>query len=491
MSEIMEPVLSQDEISQLASLQREFFQQYAHKAEHISLGQWLNDQLQHALPDHSPEETSEWCGQILDQTELLQQKQAQLQKAKEDGRSKESWLADELVASTKRFANQEKCVAYLQNLDVALTQANQSLLKTISTKDGGINQNPQLKGFLAEEMQAQTFNLNATAAQSSYRAQVLKPSSGYKKNSVDIVIKNTKTGSVSSRYQAKYYKDSRSTEAAFEKGQYNGQQKLVPEGQKIGSKSTEVLTSPDGVTSNPLSVQDAQQLQDMAQSGNWEPLSWNNYNTKTVAAHIAIKTGQAALLGMAVSSGVTAVEQMLEGEEPDVERVAAAAMTAGADVAVNSVATAALKVGVEKGAIKILPPGTPAGILADIVFVGMENGKVLKQVAEGEIAAYEAFNAMEETTIAAVAGITASAEGAEIGMAVGTAVGTVLGLEGSVVGCAIGGIIGYIAGSAVGRMIARGAQMMRKATGELLRTAGSAAKNIWNSVSCGLAEVFG
>lgn len=491
MSEIIEPVLSQDEISQLASLQREFFQQYAHKAEHISLGQWLNDQLQHALPDHSPEETSEWCGQILDQTELLQQKQAQLQKAKEDGRSKESWLADELVASTKRFANQEKCVAYLQNLDVALTQANQSLLKTISTKDGGINQNPQLKGFLAEEMQAQTFNLNATAAQSSYRAQVLKPSSGYKKNSVDIVIKNTKTGAVSSRYQAKYYKDSRSTEAAFEKGQYNGQQKLVPEGQKIGSKSTEVLTSPDGVTSNPLSVQDAQQLQDMAQSGNWEPLSWNNYNTKTVAAHIAIKTGQAALLGMAVASGVTVVEQMLEGEEPDGERVAEAAMTAGADVAVNSVATAALKVGVEKGVIKMLPPGTPAGILADIVFVGMENGKVLKQVAEGEIAAYEAFNAMEETTIAAVAGITASAEGAEIGMAVGTAVGTVLGLEGTVVGCAIGGIIGYIAGSAVGRLIARGGQMMRKATGEILHTVGRAAKNIWNSVSYGLAEVFG
>lgn len=67
----------------------------------------------------------------------------------------------------------------------------------------------------------------------------------------------------------------------------------------------------------------------------------------------------------------------------------------------------------------------------------------------------------------------------------------VLGPQGSVVGCAIGGIIGYIAGSAVGRLIARGAKMMRKATGEILRTVGSAAKNIWNSVSCGLAEVFG
>ena len=484
MSEIIEPALSQDEISQLASLQREFFQQYAHKAEHISLGQWLNDQLQHALPDHFPEETSEWCGQILDQTELLQQKQAQLQKAKEDGRSKESWFADELVASTKRFANQKNCVAYLQDLDDALTQANQSLLKAISTKDGAINQNPQLKGFLAEEMQAQTFNLNATAAQSSYRAQVLRPSSGYKKNSVDIVVKDTQTGAISSRYQAKYYQNSRATKAAFKKGKYNGQQKLVPEGQNIGSKSTEVLTSPDGVTSTPLSVQDAQQLQDMAQSGNWESLSWNSYNTKAVAANLAIKTGQAALLGMAVASGVTVVEQMLEGEEPDGERIAEAAMTAGADVAVNSVATAALKVGVEKGVIKILPPGTPAGILADIVFVGMENGKVLKQVAEGEIAAYEAFNAMEETTITAVAGITASAQGAEIGLAVGT----VLGPQGSVVGCAIGGIIGYIAGSEFGRMIA---QMMRKATGEILRTVGSAAKNIWNSVSCGLAEVFG
>lgn len=488
MSESAKSMLSEDEISQLVSLQKECLRRYAHKEEHITLEQWLNDELQHALPDHSQEEISEWCGQILNQTELLQQKQSQLQKSKEDGRSKESWFAGELIKSTEHFVNQEHSVAFLQNLDSALVQANQSLLKTITTKSGAINQNPQLKGFLAEQMQAQTFNLNATVARSPYRAKALEPSpSGYKKNSVDIVVKNTKTGKTASRYQAKYYQDSCATEAAFKRGKYNGQQKLVPKGQKINAKSTEVLTSPDGVTSNPLSVQEAQQLQDMAQSGNWKPLSWNAYNTKAVAKELAVQTGQAALLGMAVAGGVTVAEQMVQGEDLDVERIAEATVTVGADIAGNAVATAALKIAVEKGTIKILPPGTPVSTLADIVFVAVENGKVLKQAVEGELTPYEAANVMEETTMATVAGIAASTQATQIG----SSIGMVLGPPGAVVGGIIGSVIGYMAGSMVGRLAARGRQMMRNFAGEILGIARKNMKDIWDSARIGLAEVFG
>lgn len=117
----------------------------------------------------------------------------------------------------------------------------------------------------------------------------------------------------------------------------------------------------------------------------------------------------------------------------------------------------------------------------------MENGKVLKQAVEGELAPYEAANAMEETTMAAVAGIAASTQATQIG----SSIGMVLGPLGAVVGGVIGSVIGYMAGSTAGRLAARGRQMMRKITGEILYAAEKKMKDIWESVRIGLAEVFG
>ena len=108
----------------------------------------------------------------------------------------------------------------------------ESLYKTITTQAGTISQNPRLDGFIAEQYHAQTFNMNAEATGSQYRAKVLEPTgNGYAKNSVDIVIVDG-DGKVVRRYQSKYCKDAKATEQAFEHRDYRGQQKLVPEGQE-------------------------------------------------------------------------------------------------------------------------------------------------------------------------------------------------------------------------------------------------------------------
>ena len=62
---------------------------------------------------------------------------------------------------------------------------------------------------------------------------------------------------------------------------------------------------------------------------------------------------------------------------------------------------------------------------------------------------------------------------------------------GAVVGGIIGSVIGYMAGSMVGRLAARGRQMMRNFTGEILGIARKNMKDIWDSARIGLAEVFG
>ena len=105
------------------------------------------------------------------------------------------------------------------------------------------------------------FNLNAEATGSEYRAKVLEPDGAYGKNSVDVVIVDGE-GKIVKRYQCKYGQDSHATGEMFEKGDYRGQGKLIPDGQEIEKKSSNVIEAPDGTTSKPLSKEKAKQMQE-------------------------------------------------------------------------------------------------------------------------------------------------------------------------------------------------------------------------------------
>ena len=79
--------------------------------------------------------------------------------------------------------------------------------------DGSINQNLNLDGFIFEQHHANTFNMDAVLKGSKYRAEAVQPNPGevYKKNSVDIVIKDIVSGKQVKRYQAKLCRDSKAT----------------------------------------------------------------------------------------------------------------------------------------------------------------------------------------------------------------------------------------------------------------------------------------
>ena len=167
------------------------------------------------------------------------------------------------------------------------------------TKAGSVNQNPSLDGFIAEQYHAQTFNLNAEAVGSPYRAKVLEPNGTvYTKNSVDVVILDG-NGKIVRRYQSKYCKDAKATQAAFEKGNYRGQRKLAPEGQaeNLSAKADVVIKAPDGTTSNALSKEQAKRLQDEAQSRKWNELNWNEYKVKDLTIGIGKQRGMRLFRG--------------------------------------------------------------------------------------------------------------------------------------------------------------------------------------------------
>ena len=465
-----QPILSESEGKQLQDLMVEFQNAYV-KNKDKSINEWLEPKLQEFLPEKSGKEIHNITEDIISTLETNKKNRDSLEKATAQGRSKESWFAS-FVKSAASAVSVSKSAEYLTNLDKALENANEALYNTITTKAGAVSQNPHLDGFIAEQYHAQTFNLNAEAAGSKYRAKVLEPEgTGYTKNSVDIVIVD-ESGKVVKRYQSKYCNNSKATEKAFEKGDYKGQQKLVPEDQQadISKKSTDVLEAPDGTTSNPLTKSQAEKMKDEAQSGKWNDLNWNEYAIKDLAIGIGKQAGYAALQGAAIGAGFELAQKLWNKEDIDAEEVVGNALKTGADVGLKAAIAGALKVAAEKEIISVIPKGTPASTIANVVYVAVEDVKVISKIASGELSFYEGAEELERTTVSVVAGLVAMASGTELGVmagktagtVIGKTVGIVLGPVGATIGGFIGGTVGFMAGSLIGESCVKGVQFIRK-----------------------------
>lgn len=477
--------LTETEAAELKPIQKAFMQSYLAHKETLTVEEWLPIELHINLPEKTDKEIADISNEIITTLKVCDEKRVSLKGAIKNGRSKEAWFATEVKKATSQMSTQD-AAKYLHNLDIALNDANSALYDTIVTQSGIINRNPQLDGFIAEQYHAQTFNLNAEATGSPYRAKVLQPDGqGYGKNSVDIVIVD-KSGKVVRRYQSKYCKDAESTLEAFNKGDYRGQRKLVPDGQEVDIKnSSNVIEAPDGTKSNPLSKQSSKDLQSEAQSGNWNDLNWNEYKAKDLAIGVGKQAGQAALMGAAIGAGFNVAQKVWQGEAIDGEEVIESALVSGADFGVKAAAAGALKVGAEKGVLKIIPKGTPAGTLANIAYVAVENVKVIGKMATGELTFKEGIDKMEQVTVSTVAGIASSAKGT----AVGAAVGSVFGPMGTVVGGFVGGTIGYMAGSKVGETVVKGVQKVRQVAKEVVKSVGSSIKSGVSNFCSGVKNV--
>ena len=141
----------------------------------------------------------------------------------------------------------------------------------------------------------------------------------------------------------------------------------------------------------------------------------------------------------------------------DLKEASVSGLRSGGEFGLKAVIAGALKVASEKGLITIIPKGTPAGTIANIVHVAVENFKVITKVASGELTMDEGANEMEKVTLSTIAGIAAGAKGALIG----TKVGAFAGPVGAAIGGFVGATVGYIAGSGITEKIVSVTQRFR------------------------------
>lgn len=482
--------ISEDGKKKTASTVFSFLKSYIRKPKGMSRVDWLEKEFaKYPSLWKDSKESLETAQEIVSTIDLYEQKKAELTAWKESGKSRDSWIAKS-IEETAAVSGAMSAGEYAGRIESAIEQANTANLEQIYTQSGAVNMQRNLDGFIAEQHHVNTFNLDAATQNKPYRAEVLLPQAGetYAKNSVDVVIKNTTTGKIVRRYQAKYGADSESTTALFEHGDYRGQRRLVPKGQDV-ERSTDIIEI-DGCKSKPLSKAQAKRLQERAQEReSVKKYKWDAIDKvqaakvigkqSAFAAACAIGFQGARILGRRIWNTITGKEN--PSVESDIREFAENALASGATAGLTTAVTGGLTIAAKSGWLGVAVKGIAKGnVIASAACIAVDNIKTLYRFGKGEISGKEALDAAADSTATFIAG----AKGFAMGAKAGAFVGSVLGPVGAAIGGVVGGIGGAIVGSKFGHAIYEGGKAIAKTVWNGAKAVGSAiasgAKKVWN-----------
>ena len=400
------------------------------------------------------------------------------------------------VLSTK-FVNN-----YIDTVNTAIDNANKTIIESVTTKAGTINQNPNLDGFIFEEHHAGTFNIDAAVKQKSYHAEALKPELGetYGKNSIDIVIEDS--GKYVKKYSAKAYKNANETAKSFYDKitgyKYKFQSKLVPTDQTREIVNSVDKIKFDNVESKGITKTEIKNIQNELQSGNKKIDIFSfkkDVNTISISKQIGKQAMVNGTMGLGIGMVANIGANIITGKGVEAEEVIEAGIKTGASMGMARAVAGGIRVAVEKKVIptvfsRILTNNT----IGAVAVASMDIVGTAFKLGSGEITLGKAVKDIGKSVGAAYGAIVASGWGYAGGMAIagmiglGTigAVGTILGVGVAVVAGAVCATVGSkVAGAiasgigAVAETIVDGAVGIVKAGKEVVK---SVASGVWNGV---------
>lgn len=455
------------------------FRSYENKPDSLTDSEWLKEVLKKGLPDHSQDQIDQSVSEITAFHASYNENYKSIRTARERGMGADEWFARKLQDATQGKSNIDTA-AFYSRIDTAIDEANQLTESVIRCKDGSVNQSLNLDGFIAESEQVNSFNLDvAIKDNQSVKAEVLQPTEGqtYGKNSVDIQIK--KDGKVIRRYQAKYGKDKNSTEKLFEKGDYRGQRKLVPDGHEVEGKSTSTIEA-DGIRSKPLTKEKAKELQRKAQEeSSIVEKSWDDFDLHQLAKGVGRKAGYAGLLGATVGGISSVAQSVFNDEAVETDEIAMEMVKAGTAASSTVAVSAGIKLMVEKKKL----PFMSNTMIASSATNAVGAVSTAYKLAVGEIDAEEAIDEVIDR------GCTTCCSTACAGY--GAAIGSSIPVIGTVVGGCIGGLVGGLAGSTVGSVVAEGAKSIAKAASSIVYSVKDGISNVASSVCNTISSAVG
>lgn len=487
--------ISEKQAITIRSMFKKYLKSYKEKDAAMSDAEWLEQLFKSELPEIQGSEAKQDALEIVQSISVFDNNLKSVNEAAQRGISKESWLAAKLQESSVGMAVNEYG-QMLQTMDYILYHKNMELADALQrSADGHIKMSPNLDGNIAENMIAHTSELSGFLKGKDIKVEVRDV---FTSNSVDVRATNLNTGKYQN-YQLKFGKDAKATIDMIERGNYNNQQIIVPSEQleevqahfKVKGSSKTISDHIDawGAKGKKFTKLEMKELQLSAQNDGIMPtMDYSHYQTKDLAMSIGKNASAMALQSAAVTTGLNIAHKVFSGEKVDANEMVSIAIKTGADTSIKVVTAGTLQVAIRKGIISFIPKATPAGVIANVACVGIENIKILGKIASGEVSLTKGLNQMGHVTTSMVGGLLGMAKGAALGANL-TAWIPVVGMPLAVVTGFVGGMVGYFGGSKIGETIYTVGKKVAGAAKNVAKAAVSGLKSAGRAVASGMKSV--
>ena len=400
---------------------------------------------------------------------------------------------------------------YVDTINTTIDSANKTLMESVTTKAGTINQNPNLDGFIFEEYHAGTFNVDATVKQNPYHAEALKPELGetYGKNSIDLVIEDS--GKYVKKYSAKAYKNANETAKSFYDKitgyKYKFQSKLVPTDQTKEIVNSVDKIKFDNVESKGITKTEIKNIQSELQSGNKKTDIFSfkkDVNTISISKQIGKQAMVNGTIGLAIGMAANIGTKIIQGKEVEVEEVIETGIKTGESIGLSTAVAGGIKVAVEKEIIPAMSNSTIGAIAAssiDIIGTAcklgsgeISLGEAIKEVGTSISSAYSAIvsSSFGYTATIAAAGMVGLGTMGTVGTVIGTGVALVTGAVCGTVGSKIGGAIANGVGTIAEKVVDKAVEVVKEGMDTVKNIANGVVnkvQSIGKKISSGLSKV--
>ena len=487
--------ISQEEAFTIKEMFKKYLQDYKQKSPEMSDSEWLEILFAKELPEQTREQSKQDAQEITSAIKIFDSNLKEINESATRGIGKEEWLANKIQQAATGMSVQEYGKT-LQIMDNALAEKNFQLHDALlRDADKQIKMSRNLDGNIAEHMIAKTAELSADIQGKNVKVQVLD---SFGSNSVDVRAVNMDTGKYQN-YQLKFGKDAKATIDLIERGNYNNQRIIVPSEQleevqahfkaKGSNKTITDHIDAWGAEGKSFTKDEMKKLQTQLQEDGLMPsMDYNAYRNKDLAVSIGKNAGVMALQSAAITTGLNIATKVFKGEKIDSDELVETALKTGADTSVKVVAAGTLQVAIRKGVIKCFARNTPAGVIANIASVGIENVKVIYKIATGELSLTKGVEQMGRVSVSMVAGLACFGKGAAIGAAM-TGWIPVIGPPLAVVTGCIGGMVGYFAGSKIGETIYNAGVKIASSAKTIAKSAYDTLRDVRSSIRSGIKSL--
>lgn len=382
---------------------QKYLKSYLEKDSSISDKEWLVDQLKKEGLKLTEQELEKYSDDLVGSVKSFSETLKSVEQDSVQGKDYAAAWLEKKITESSGLEHES-----LEAVDSALENSSKRLVKNFKAEELHQNTDKSANELLAEQSIIDSFNINAHNADSRFIAAVDETTdkSVYGRTAFDVAVIDKFTGKKLENYQVKYGDTVTETIDMISKINNAGQKILVPQEQieevKKAFPTKQIVDKLGGnklieVVSSPITQKVVTDYLNGDLSKNIESIT--NATPKELIKRIADNALASGVITAGLNGGLEKLINQAPVEFKDRELLEKALLS-GDSEGIKIAASGALATCVQKGLIKALPANTPAVVVSGLASAGIENLKILSQVAEGKITTKQAFEHMGNINLA-------------------------------------------------------------------------------------------